>query len=77
MSTWYILLAPAHTPPAIIAKISRDATAGLKQPDAVRILGSEGAELVLGTPAEATDLSRRDLARWAKVIEEANVKPED
>ena len=77
VSTWYMLLAPAHTPPAIVAKISRDATAGLKQPDAVRILGSEGAELVLGTPAEATDLLRRDLARWAKVIKEANVKPEN
>jgi len=43
----------------------------------VRILGSEGAELVLGTPAEATDLLRRYLARWAKVIKEAKVKPED
>jgi tripartite-type tricarboxylate transporter receptor subunit TctC len=77
VSTWYMLLAPAHTPAAIVAKISRDASAGLKQPDAVRILGSEGAELVLGTPAEATNLLRNDLARWAKVIKDANVKPDD
>ena len=77
VTTWYMLLGPAHLPPAIVAKISRDATAGLKQPDAVRLLGSEGAELVLGTPAEATDLLRRDLARWAKVIKEANVKADD
>src|SRR3954469_2609597 len=77
VSTWYMLLAPAHTPPAIIAKISRDAIAGLKQPDAVRILGSEGAELVLGTPVEANELLRRDLVRWARVIKEANVKPDD
>lgn len=72
-----MLLAPAHTPAAIVAKINRDAVVGLKQPDAVRILGSEGAELVLGTPAEAADLLRRDLARWAKVIKEANVKADD
>jgi tripartite-type tricarboxylate transporter receptor subunit TctC len=65
------------TPPAIIAKINRDAKAGLQQPDAVRILGSEGAELVLGTSADATELLRRDLARWARVIKEANVKPDD
>lgn len=77
VSTWYMLLAPAHTPAAIVAKINRDAVVGLKQPDAVRILGSEGAELVLGTPAEAADLLRRDLARWAKVIKEANVKADD
>jgi tripartite-type tricarboxylate transporter receptor subunit TctC len=77
VSTWYMLLAPAHTPAAIIAKVSRDAIAGLKQPDAVRILGSEGAELVLGSPAEASELLRRDLVRWARVIKEANVKPDD
>jgi tripartite-type tricarboxylate transporter receptor subunit TctC len=77
VTTWYMLLAPAGTPPAILAKINRDAKAGLQQPDAVRVLGSEGAELVLGTVADATDLLRRDLARWAKVIKEANVKPDD
>jgi tripartite-type tricarboxylate transporter receptor subunit TctC len=77
VTTWYMLLAPMGTPPAIIAKINRDAKAGLQQPDAVRILGSEGAELVLGTSADATELLRRDLARWAKVIKEANVKAED
>jgi tripartite-type tricarboxylate transporter receptor subunit TctC len=77
VTTWYMLLAPAGTPPAILAKINRDAKAGLQQPDAVRILGSEGAELVLGPVADATDLLRRDLARWAKVIKEANVKPDD
>ena len=77
VTTWYMLLAPTGTPPAIIAKINRDAKAGLQQPDAVRILGSEGAELVLGTSADATSLLRRDLARWARVIKEANVKADD
>ena len=77
VTTWYMLLAPMGTPPAIIQKINRDAKAGLQQPDAVRILGSEGAELVLGPVADATDLLRRDLARWARVIKEANVKPDD
>ena len=77
VSTWYMLLAPVRAPPAIVAKINRDAAAGLRQPDAVRMLGSEGGELILGTPAEAAGLLRRDLARWAKVIKEANIKPDD
>ena len=72
-----MLLAPARVAPAIVDKINRDAAAGLRQPDAVRILGSEGAELVLGTPAEAVALLKGELARWSKVIKEANVKPED
>ena len=77
VSPWYMLLAPARTPQAIVAQINRDSAAGLRQPDAVKILGSEGAELVLGTPAEAADLLRRELARWSTVIKEANVKPDE
>jgi tripartite-type tricarboxylate transporter receptor subunit TctC len=77
VSTWYMLLGPARLPPAIIAKINADTAAGLRQPDAVKILGSEGAEMVLGSPADAAALLKYDLARWAKVIKEANVKPED
>jgi hypothetical protein len=60
-----------------VAQINRDTVAALRQPDAVRILGSEGAELVLGSPAAAADLLRRDLARWSKVVKEANVKADD
>jgi tripartite-type tricarboxylate transporter receptor subunit TctC len=77
VTTWYMLLAPARVPGPIVAKISKDAASGLRQPDAVKILGSEGAEFVLGTPAEAGDLLRRELTRWSKVIKEAKVKPED
>jgi tripartite-type tricarboxylate transporter receptor subunit TctC len=77
VSTWYMLLAPARTPQPIVAQVNRDAAAGLRQPDAVKILGSEGAELVLGSPAEAADLLKRELARWSKVIKDANVKPDE
>ncbi|MGH8619477.1 MAG: tripartite tricarboxylate transporter substrate binding protein [Burkholderiales bacterium] len=74
VSTWYLLLGPARLPPAIVAKISADTAAGLRQPDAVKILGSDGAELVLGTPPDAAALLKSELVRWAKVIREANVK---
>ena len=77
VSTWYMLLAPATLPPPVLAKINADAVTGLKQPDAVKILGSEGAELVLGSPAAASALLQSELVRWVKVIKEANVKPED
>jgi tripartite-type tricarboxylate transporter receptor subunit TctC len=76
-TTWYMLLAPAGLPSSIVARIHRDTAEGLRQPDAVKVLGSEGAEMVLGTPAEAAQLLHRELARWAKVIKQANVKPDD
>jgi tripartite-type tricarboxylate transporter receptor subunit TctC len=76
-TTWYMLLGPAGLPAPVVAKISRDAAEGLRQPDAVKVLGSEGAEMVVGTPAEANQLLQSELVRWAKVIKQANVKPDD
>jgi tripartite-type tricarboxylate transporter receptor subunit TctC len=76
-TTWYMLLGPSGLPASIVAKIHRDTVEGLRQPDAVKVLGSEGAEMVLGTPAAANQLLQRELVRWAKVIKQANVKPDD
>jgi tripartite-type tricarboxylate transporter receptor subunit TctC len=77
VSTWYMLLAPAGTPKAIIEAVHAATLAALRQPDAAKILASDGAELVLGTPAEATALLKNELTRWAATIREANVKAED
>jgi tripartite-type tricarboxylate transporter receptor subunit TctC len=77
VTTWYMLLAPARTPQPIIAQVHRDTAAGLKQPDAVKILGSDGAELVLSTPDEAGKVLQGELKRWSAAIKQANLKPED
>ncbi len=77
VSTWYMLLAPARTPQTIIAQVHRDASAGLKQPDAVKVLGSDGAELVLSSPEQASKLLQSELKRWSATIKQANLKPED
>lgn len=77
VSTWYMLLAPARTPQPIVAQLHRDAAAALKQPDAVKILGSGGAEVVVSSPEEAGKLLRGELQLWASVIKQAGVKLED
>jgi tripartite-type tricarboxylate transporter receptor subunit TctC len=77
VSTWYMLLAPAGTPTAVVTKVHADASAVLKQPDAIKILASEGAEMVLSSPKEAAALLVSELERWAKTIKAANVKSEE
>jgi tripartite-type tricarboxylate transporter receptor subunit TctC len=77
VSTWYMLLAPAGTPAAIVAKVHADASVVLKQPDAIKILASEGAEMVLSSSKEAAALLAAELERWARTIKAANVKSED
>jgi len=77
VSTWYMLLVPAGTPTTVVAKVHADASAVLKQPDAIKILASEGAEMVLSSPKEAAALLAAELERWAKTIKAANVKSEE
>jgi len=77
VSTWYMLLVPTGTPANVVSKVHTDASAVLKQPDAVKILASEGAEMVLSSPKEAAALLASELERWAKTIKSANVKAEE
>ncbi len=77
VSTWYMLLAPTGTPKPIIEQVYRDAAAGFKQPDAIKILGSDGAEIVTTRPEEAQKLLQVELKRWADTVRQANLKPED
>lgn len=77
VSTWYMLLAPEGTPKALVTKIYNDAKTGLGQADAVKALSGGGTELVFSTPEDSAKLLRAELARWAKVIRDANVKPEN
>ncbi len=75
--TWYMLLAPAKTPPAIIAKLQADTAAAVRHSLAQKVLGGEGGELVGGSSADATALLKRETALWAKVIKDAGIKPTD
>jgi tripartite-type tricarboxylate transporter receptor subunit TctC len=75
--TWYMLLAPARTQPAIIAKLQADTATAVRHPLAQKVLGGEGGELVGGSSADATALLKRETALWAKVIKDAGIKPTD
>ncbi len=50
--TWFGLLAPAKTPPAIVAMLNREIAAALRS-DAVRArLAEQGADVVGGSPQD-------------------------
>ena len=73
-SVWFGLFAPAKTPPAIIAKINRDAVAALQTPEAKALLLSQGAETIATTPVEFGAFLTAEIAKWGKVIKEAGIK---
>ena len=76
VSTWYGLLAPAHTPRDIITRVQQDTVKALALPDIRARLATLGFDLGGTTPAEFAALLRSDLARWQKVIREGGIKAE-
>jgi tripartite-type tricarboxylate transporter receptor subunit TctC len=70
------LLAPAGTPPAIIALLYREVAAVLAEPAIRGEFETMGFETVATTPDEFGAVIRRDVAKWAKVIHAANVRVE-
>lgn len=75
-TNWYVMFAPAGTPAAITAKISTEIAAALKSPEIRDYLRKEGADPVGSSPSEAAAFFRREVERYAAVIQAANIKIE-
>jgi tripartite-type tricarboxylate transporter receptor subunit TctC len=74
ISTWFGLLAPAGTPPDVIAKWNADVTRILNTPDMRERLTAQGATAVPDTPAEFTQFIADELARYARIVKASGAK---
>jgi tripartite-type tricarboxylate transporter receptor subunit TctC len=72
-ATWYGVLAPAKTPPAIVKKLNAEIVAVLKQPEVRDRIAKDGAEPVGSTPEEFGAYMRAEIAKWGKVIRAAKI----
>jgi tripartite-type tricarboxylate transporter receptor subunit TctC len=77
VTSWNGLLMPAGTPRAIIDKVSADIAKVLAMPDIREKLSSQGAEPAYANPDEFRKIMRDDIARYARVIKEANIQMTD
>jgi tripartite-type tricarboxylate transporter receptor subunit TctC len=71
---WFGLVAPANTPKDIVNKLSRETARILKLPDVSARLLELGAEPVGGTPEQFSTHIKSEIAKWSKVIKDANVE---
>jgi tripartite-type tricarboxylate transporter receptor subunit TctC len=71
---WFGLVAPANTPKDLVTKLSRETARILKLPDVSARLADLGAESVGGTPEQFSAHIKAEIAKWAKVIRDANVE---
>jgi tripartite-type tricarboxylate transporter receptor subunit TctC len=67
-TAWTGLLAPAHTPQPIIARLNTAINEGLKTPDFSAALGKLSFAPLGGTPADFTATMKTELARWSPII---------
>ena len=71
---WVGLLAPAGTPPAVINKLSEEMRKSLAKPETRARMKALGAVIVADTPAEYAVFLKKDLERWARVIQASGVR---
>jgi len=71
--SWFGVMAPAGTPPAILNKVSADIAAALKLPDVVKAVDTQGLVVVTQTPAEFDKLIASEAVRYGKILREAGV----
>ena len=73
VDNWYAMFMPAGTPKPVVDKLNAEILKALKASDVLEFMAKEGGEPVGSTPEELTALFRREIAKYAKVIEAAHI----
>jgi tripartite-type tricarboxylate transporter receptor subunit TctC len=69
LTTWWGVMAPAKTPDAVVARLSREVLAAIDQPEVrekLRAMGSEGPSV--RSPAEFTAFVQRELKIYSALV---------
>jgi tripartite-type tricarboxylate transporter receptor subunit TctC len=73
---WFGIVAPAGTPRHAIDRISREMASILATPETQDYLIKQGSEALVSNPDEVTALIKADVAKYARIIKDANIKVE-
>jgi len=74
IENWYGMIAPAATPPAVVAALNRITTQAMADPSVKDKLADQGLTLEPQTPDEFRALIDTETKKWAKVIKDAGVE---
>lgn len=76
IATWYGFLGPAGLPPDLIARLQRDVSRIVNQPDNRARLVNMGVDIIANSPDEFAAYLRAEIARYTKIIKDAGIKAE-
>jgi tripartite-type tricarboxylate transporter receptor subunit TctC len=74
VKNWFGVLAPAGTPKEIVQLLNAEIGKIVTSPELVQRLADQGVILESSSAEQLTTLMKSDLAKWAKVVKEANVR---
>ena len=74
VNEWYGVIAPAATPPAVVAALNAGILRALQSPDVLQRLQALGMNASPSTPAEFDKQIRADYALWGKVVKLSGAK---
>ena len=74
MQQWFAVLGPAGMPAPIVQKLNAEINAILKLPETLEKINSQGGEIIGGSSKEFSDFLVKDMAAWAHLIQDANIR---
>ena len=75
-SEWFAFLLPPNTPAPIVARLNAAMKNALAQKDVIDGLAGFGLEAQSSTPAELTELLKKDMAKWAPIVKQVGFTAE-
>jgi tripartite-type tricarboxylate transporter receptor subunit TctC len=72
---WLGIMAPKGTPQAIVNKLNAAINQAIKRPEVLAAWDKQGASPMVMTPAEFDAFLRKDIDKWAKVVDTAGLAP--
>lgn len=76
VTNYFALLGPPGMPASVTKQLRDEVAKAVRSPEAIAEFEKQGVTAIGGQPDELAKLITADLARWAKVIKEAGIKPE-
>jgi len=74
--TMNALLAPAKTPPAVVARLYQEVAAVLARPDIRERLFNAGLQVIASSPEQLAQAMRAETQRMGKVVRDAGIRAE-
>ena len=71
---WLGLMAPRGTPQAVVDRLNEAVSKIVGQPEVKQLWARQGATPMVMTPDAFDNYARGDIAKWAKVIQSAQIK---